>query len=369
VNADVQASRIILPKRTIIVEPVMIMLMAFGYPLSLLFQMFVVDKLTEEISARNMINISHHVNNSEEINQCEVNKSDPAYILQEAVQKESAYFITISTIVSCAPALFVTLFLGSYSDKAGRKFAILPPLVSAIAKCLTFLLVIYFRGSIWWLLIGSFLEGLGGFYMTALMGCLSYVSDITKPEDRLLRITIVEMCSFFSAILGPIGVGYVIRDLGYFWPFLIVLGGYLLNILYVIFLVPETVRRDPDAWFFSTEHIKTTVGLILLDNGTNRKWKLDILLFSFFISTIVTLEMGTTTLFELNHPLCWDSVMIGYYSATMIAVATIGGAVLAKVSKFCMADSHIALMAGLLGAARLFYTAFVQNTIMMFSGK
>ncbi|ELU02912.1 hypothetical protein CAPTEDRAFT_44150, partial [Capitella teleta] len=349
--------------RTIIVEPVMIMLMVFGYPLSLLGQLFIVEKITEELTGQNTVNVS--VNSS--VNQCEANKSDPEYILQDAIQKESAFFMAMSSLVSGVPALFVTLFLGNYSDKVGRKFAILPPLVGTIAKCISYLLVINFKGSIWWLLLGSFAEGCGGFYVVALMGCLSYIADITKPEDRLFRIAIVEMCTFFSGLLGPIGVGYIIQGLGYFWPFLIVIGGYLINMLYVVYFVPETIRKDPEARFLSVGHMKTTVFLFTRDNGSKRLWKMNVLIFSFFISTVVTMEMGTTTLFQLNRPLCWDSIMIGYYSAASLGVATVGGAILAKICKRCMRDSHIALLAGLTATVRMVYTGFVQNTIMMFA--
>ncbi|ELU02913.1 hypothetical protein CAPTEDRAFT_73858, partial [Capitella teleta] len=287
-------------------------------------------------------------------------------ILQNAVQQKSAFFMAMTSIVQGIPALFVTLFLGSYSDKVGRKYAIIPPIIGVISKCIAFLLVINFNGSIWWLLVGSFAEGAGGMAYVALLGCVSYIADTTTTENRLFRIAVLEFTTMFSGIIGPVGIGYIIKGWGYFWPFSIVIIGFLVNLVYVIYFVPETITKDPDARFLSTEHVKTTVRIFCYDDGTNRMWKLRVLFLVMLTASAISLEMATMTLFQLNRPLCWDSVMVGYYSATYLAIGTIGGAILAKICKRCLQDSHVALMAGLCVATRLVYTGFVQNSIMMF---
>ena len=77
---------------------------------------------------------------------------------------------------------------------------------------------------IWYLLIGSFLDGCTGYYVTMLMGCFAYIADITEPEERQFRIVVVELLMFISGIFGPIGVGYWIKEMGYLWPLVFVAG-------------------------------------------------------------------------------------------------------------------------------------------------
>ena len=81
------------------------------------------------------------------------------------------------------------------------------------------------------------------------------------------------------------------------------------------------------------------------------------------------LILQVDTLFEMNSPLCWQSVMIGYYSSAYIGCATVGGIVGAKLMKFCLTDQMIALAAGLMGMLYSIFRGMVVNTAMMFCGK
>ena len=361
--------RIIKPKRSIVVEPAVIAFVLFAYPMGIVSSLYILEKISHDMALKKgMVNISDKANIS---NLCEMNNTDPWYKFQEKVQAHASYFNILLTVASNIPAFFMSLFLGPYSDRVGRKYTMILPLCGTLASAVCYVVVIGFDLNINWLFVGSVLNGLGGYFTCMLMGCFAYVADITEPEQRMFRITVIEMCMFASTVVTPIPIGYLIQTAGYLYPFIIVGGGILLNIFYVIFFVPETIQKDPltDNSFFTTRPVKETVRLFAKDNGTDRRWQLDIMLVAFFIATLPTMDYSLSTMFEKNEPLCWTSVVIGYFSAVFIAVTSVGGVVSAKLLKCCLPDQAILLVACLSALSLNLYKAFVQNTVMMFSCK
>ena len=154
-----------------------------------------------------------------------------------------------------------------------------------------------------------FLVALGG---SITMGIYGYVSDQSKPSNRRFRISAVEMVMFGGGIFGPIGYGYWIKESGYFYPGLITVGGGLINILYIIFFVPDTIRvnNSQRPQFCSLAPFKKAVRLFTHDNGTNRRWKLCYLYVAVLFVSLAYSD-GFTSRLELNPPLCWNSVTIG----------------------------------------------------------
>lgn len=365
-DTEESESRVIQPGRTVVVEPVVVLLAVFGFPLGLLTELFVVNRITQDVARS--LNISLD-NASSAASPCRVhNASDIAFKAQTRVQREAAFFWAMQALIMGFPALLSTLVLGPLSDHLGRKWAIAPPIAGTLLKSLCCVLVVRLDGSLWWLSVGAVLEGLGGFYIGTLMGCFSYIADTTTPERRMFRITVLEMCAFIAGLLGPLGVGHIISAWGFLWPLVLAASGFAINLLYVIFLVPETVHREPGVPI-SPQLLLPSWKLFTHDNGTGRRWKLAILLLALFVSSAVTLESGTKTLFQLNYPLCWDATTIGYYTAVAIVVSAVSGALLARLSRRCLKDHHLALLAGLASSLRCVYTAFVRNTPMMFAGK
>ncbi len=139
------------------------------------------------------------------------------------------------------------------------------------------------------MLVGSLLVGFRGGLETLFVGCFTYIADITLPEKRAFRIVIAEFCMFLSVILTPVGIGVWIQKSGYLWPFVCVLCGQSIAMLYGIFLVPETVIPDPNAKFFTFTHLRDTAALYIKDNATKRRWKLDFLMVAFFVFALVSL--------------------------------------------------------------------------------
>ena len=300
-------SRIRIPKRKIVVEPVLFFFALLNFPFLSLVSQFTIKLFSDELTGGNAT--GQGLNHSE----CEhINHSSTIYILEKEVQSHATYFQLLLNVARGIPAFFVSLLLGSYSDQKGRKYILYISLTGLSLNISSYVLVAAFSLPKWVLFFGAFAEGTCGSMMGVILGCLSYVADITTHENRAFRIIIAELCIFFPIIVSSLGLGVLIKKLGFLWPFVMVLSGALLNIVYIIFFVPETVIPNPEAKFFDFGHIKKSVQIFIKDNGTGRRPKLQVLLLATFFAMVATMSsFSLTTLYVQDIPLCWDSVLIG----------------------------------------------------------
>lgn len=355
------------PKRAIVVEPILINIALFYFPLRQVTQLFIYGRMKHIVASENGYNTSIFSVLNSSSTSCDENKSTIQYQLTEQAQQYNTYFSMIGSVINFIPSLFVLLLVGAYSDKAGRKYAILPPIIAGFVFSGMHLLVFVLNLPVWVLWIGEFLNGCSGSMSLLIAGCFSYIADTTTKENRQFRITFAEISMFFCTILGPIGVGYVIDKEGYLWPFVIVFIGHILNLIYTLFFVPETIIKDRSAKLFTLENIKLTFKTFTINTPDNRRWKLWLLFISFFVHYIGSGVYAVTGLFVLNIPLCWDAVTIGYYNTALTALSTVGGIATAKIMKYFTSDAMIALVTSFVDGINCIYKGFVQNTAMMFA--
>ena len=365
-SKTVPPSNIIQPRCKFFIEPVLFLSSLFGFPKLILDPLLLYYFIAEDIRGnRTNLNISQ----LQTSNACFVNTSDPIFQYREEIQQHAANFMIFQNLACSIPAFFMAWFLGSYSDKAGRKYALIPPVLGDSACTILIICTVAFRLPTWVLIFSSFLTGLGGNFQTLLLGCFSYVADITEPKDRAFRITVVEMIMFGCGIFSYVGIGYWIQTVGFLWPYVGILGGKLVILLLLLFLVPETIRKDPKASFFSTEHLKGTFTVIRSKEYPGRRWKLILLMWAFFLPTLVILGNTVDTLFEMNVPMCWNPAQLGIFNGINIGTIAIGGIIAAKVLKFCFSDVQIAIIAGITTCIANVYKSLVFVSWMMYIGK
>ncbi|KAI0224064.1 hypothetical protein LSAT2_024899 [Lamellibrachia satsuma] len=147
------------PNRTVTVEPIVLVVGLCGLPMGMLSQFYIVACYTGQLSNGTIGNSSdQHGNRSESI--CDVNKSDPVYLFGEEVQRRASNFNLVLVLFSLIPALFVTTFIGAYSDQAGRRYAIIPPIVGSTVRAFSYVVVIAFELPAEYVLLGAVAEGL-----------------------------------------------------------------------------------------------------------------------------------------------------------------------------------------------------------------
>lgn len=367
-HKSLERERIIIkPKRKIVIEPILAIVAAVGVPYLLAISLYVYQRFEIESLGVYNINISH-LNNSFKP-KCYGNISKTFLLVTQYAQYQNSLFFILAGLLAGFPTIITAVFLGPYSDQAGRKYAIVTPLVATVVSTLCALIIVFFRFNVWWLLLVFLLEAVGGGPNVLLMGCFSYIVDITDLKDLQFRLTVVELIMIIPASVVPVGMGYWIANLGYSSAVLAALIGTILALLYAIFFVPETITKSENTKFWTTNHVTEIMNLFMLETEGKRMLKLRWLYMAFIPVMIVSIGNNLTILFLKNIPFCWDSTQVGIYIAVYMAFAGIGGVVSSKLLKYCIDDHGLALVSGISSVIKYVYHALVWNTPSVYISK
>ena len=243
------------------------------------------------------------------------------------------------------------------------------PCVGALLRCIFCVIIVQLDLPLSWFLIASVIEGCFGGQAMFLMAAFSYVSDITTEKNRSFRIILLESCLGVGIATSQLALGYIIKDLGYMWPFGILGSLVLLDILYIIFCVVETVIPSCKVPLMSTEHIKGTFRLYLRDDGSSRRWKLWVTLSIVVIAGLPELGgQDPKTYHLLDSPLCWNSVLLGQFGAAQYAIVRIGGIFATKFFQSSIKDVGLLLLGCFSAICWYIMFSFVTTTTLVFLG-
>jgi len=137
----------------------------------------------------------------------------------------------------CAPVL------GALSDRFGRRVVILWSLFGSWFDYL----LLAFAPSLPWFFLGRIVTGISSANITA---ATAYIADISPPEKRAANFGLVGAAFGLGFIAGP-ALGGLLGNVGLRLPFLVAAGLTLLNWLYGLFVLPESLpaeHRRPFTW-------------------------------------------------------------------------------------------------------------------------
>jgi MFS transporter, DHA1 family, tetracycline resistance protein len=137
----------------------------------------------------------------------------------------------------CAPVL------GALSDRFGRRKVILGSLFGSWVDYL----LLAFAPSLPWFFLGRIVTGISSANITA---ATAYIADISPPEKRAANFGLVGAAFGLGFIAGP-ALGGLLGNVGLRLPFLVAAGLTLLNWLYGLFVLPESLpleHRRPFTW-------------------------------------------------------------------------------------------------------------------------
>ncbi len=130
----------------------------------------------------------------------------------------------------CAPVL------GNLSDRFGRRPVILFSL-------LTFgidYLIMGFAPTLFWLFVGRSIAGMAGASFTP---AYAYLADVSPPHRRAQNFGLIGAAFGAGFILGP-AIGGLLGAMGTRAPFFAAAGLALINFLFGLFVLPESLPRD-----------------------------------------------------------------------------------------------------------------------------
>jgi DHA1 family tetracycline resistance protein-like MFS transporter len=126
--------------------------------------------------------------------------------------------------------------LGNLSDRFGRR----PVLLIALFGFGVDYLVLAFAPNIAWLFVGRILAGITGASFTT---ATAYIADISTEENRAQNFGMIGAAFGLGFIIGP-ALGGVLGQYGERIPFFAAAGLALLNGLYGLFVLPESLKPE-----------------------------------------------------------------------------------------------------------------------------
>ncbi|XP_072318727.1 proton-coupled folate transporter [Eucyclogobius newberryi] len=295
--------------------------------------------------------------------------SDP---LQKDIETLVAHWNLYINLGGFLLGLLVVPFLGSWSDKAGRRPLLIVPSLGLALETVVYLVVMYTRLPVGFFLLGRMISGISGDFNCILASSFTYIADTSDRSSRTFRVAILEACLGLSGMLASIIGGKWMRAQGYITPCWLVLATRLASALYSYLFVCESVSVDPSVRLFSTSHHKALWKLYSTggsqSTGTVHKYKLWLYTCCFFV--VVGVHSGCRgifVLFELSSPLCWGSELIGYGSAAL-HLAYLSSLLGLKVMTRCLEDSWVALVGLLSNMAGLLVFTAANTTPLVFTG-
>lgn len=171
--------------------------------------------------------------------------------LDEEVKKIQSLVATVVAwkfpLQTAVPAVMV-LFVGAWSDKyKKRKICILFPFIGEIICNIGLLFATYFFKELS-LTATALIEALPaaftGSYIIIFMGMFSFMADRTSIENRTFRLGLVTICVTAGTPTGTALSGVLLRALGYYGVFSLLLGLYTMSFLYGVFRLEDVLPPD-----------------------------------------------------------------------------------------------------------------------------
>ncbi|KAJ3143139.1 hypothetical protein HK100_008258 [Physocladia obscura] len=152
------------------------------------------------------------------------------------------------------PAFFLIPLMGLLVDRLGRKTMMAIPIFSSILHSCAVVLVSTFNLSLWYFVAVKFVQGfLGGF---ALLGIAinGFIADTCPVAQRTQTFLTLEIAMFTAMAIGPVAGGFLYRveyivlpQIGLYPIFVSILCTDVMLCLYIVFLLPETLKLPSSA--------------------------------------------------------------------------------------------------------------------------
>ena len=306
---------------------------------------------------------------------CEVDDSVDSYAFRQSknIVQAEASIVHLGIVLSASvPSIFMALLLGAWSDKVGRKIIMILPIIGGLVDTIFILITMYTNLPVYLLFVGSFVNGFCGFFTTMILAVFSYVADITEESRRALRLGILEAIAFISGMISHLTSGWWIKHLGFKSPYWLILTLHSCNLLYVIFVLPETVKQPEKKTvkdLFDKGHIRRIIHLFS-NAKLDRKWQLIGLMLASAFMMISSIGFGSViVLYALDVPFCCSPIMIGYFLAESMFVQAIGAMLGFFILRKCISEMTLTQLGFFSIVTSLVMMAFIKTKWMMFVGK
>lgn len=160
------------------------------------------------------------------------------------VQRNVATFTLILSVIVGSLSAFTAPRLGAASDRYGRKgIMVISSCGGLVGEIITILAakypdLIHYN----WLILSAVIDGFAGSFTAGSVVSHSYTSDCTPPSKRAVSFGYMHACLFSGLAFGPLLAGFFVEWTGSLLSiFYVTLGCHTAFILYIIFILPESL--------------------------------------------------------------------------------------------------------------------------------
>jgi DHA1 family tetracycline resistance protein-like MFS transporter len=249
----------------------------------------------------------------------------------------------------CAPAL------GALSDRFGRR----PVLLMALLGLGIDYIFHAWAPTIAWLFVGRVLAGITGASFTV---ATAYIADISTPEKKAQNFGMVGAAFGLGFIVGPV-IGGVTAEWGVRVPFLVAAGLSLLNFLYGMFILPESLSPEKRSKEINWKKANPLGSLSML-----KDFPLVIgFMVPFFLIYIAGHSVQSTWTFYTMYRFEWTESTVGYSLALVgLVVAGVQGGLIKFVVR-ALGERKTVIVGMFFWILGLFLFASANRGWMMFA--
>ena len=217
----------------------------------------------------------------------------------------AAEYVGLFATVWAAMQFLFSPVLGALSDRFGRRPVIL---LSNFGLGLDYI-VMALAPTVWWLFVGRVISGITAASFSA---ASAYIADVVPPEKRAAGYGMISGAFGLGFVLGP-AMGGVLGNINPRLPFWVAAGLSLLNAMYGLFVLPESLPRDRREAF--SWRRANPMGSIKLLRSHAELFGLSAVN---FLSSIAHEALPTTFVLYAMYRYGWNARTIG------LAMATVG---------------------------------------------
>ncbi|XP_018583387.1 proton-coupled folate transporter [Scleropages formosus] len=355
-------------RELITVEPVVLLFMTSTFILNPSYQQLILAKVCDSLYAG--MDICNNPNQYKE---------------DEVIQKQSSYIMMMFTgtmsLVSIPPAIL----LGSWSDRAGRKFGMILPNALSLVSGGILIAMSQVRGmNAYWSLAAAVIVGLSGGYVSVFLSCFSYLADVSDAGSRTLRMGIAESMIFIGGTLGFFISGFLLQGFGFTPAFGVYCGCHILALLYILLWLRNPEPRGKSVCLpqasSEVEHraeappkpsllmyAKLTFRAVAKKRAGQEKLKLHLLILCTFLNNTVAVgDQAILLLFLMYEPRAFTTELYGIFTSARMMLLGIFLIGLFPWLLRCVGEITLAKISAIFRGASYILLALSINTWMVF---
>jgi MFS transporter, DHA1 family, tetracycline resistance protein len=211
--------------------------------------------------------------------------------------------------------------LGSLSDRFGRRPVIL---LSNVGLGLDYILMAL-APTVRWLFLGRVISGITA---ASVSTASAYIADVTPVEQRAARYGLLGAAFGFGFVVGP-ALGGLLGHINPRLPFWVAAGFSLLNALYGLFVLPESLPRERRGAF--SWRRANPVGALRLLHSEHRLWRLS---WIGFLSNLAHAALPSVAVLYMGYRYGWGAGTVGLVLAGVgVCSAIVQGVLVGRVVK------------------------------------